>query len=111
VLSEWIQCRRAYLCLNAATVCVDAEAIFLCVLFVVSYPRFLGGRINVGGWALSPWWSEEAWDLFLSFEALGSPFYHVAVNPLPGAGVSDAGIVCNCRLHCVSHGWVQGSQI
>jgi len=93
LLGEWTQCRRAYLSLDAAAVCVDAEAVFLCVLFVVSCPCFLGGRIDVGGWASSLWWSEEAGDLFLSFEALVSPFYYVSVNPLLGAGVSDAGLV------------------
>jgi hypothetical protein len=45
LLCERTQCRRAYLAFDAAAICVDAEAVFLYVFFVVSRPRFLSGRI------------------------------------------------------------------
>ena len=98
LLCEWTQCCRAYLAFNPAAVCIDAEAAFLCVLSVVSRLRLLSGRVNVGGWASGR--GEEAWDLFLSVEALGLSIHHVAVDLLPGADVSDAGLVCTCRLRC-----------
>ena len=100
LLCEWTQCCRAYLAFDPAAVCVDAEAAFLCVLSVVSRLRLLSGRVNVGGRASSPGRSKEAWDLFLSVEALGLPIHHVAVDLLPRAGVPDAGLVCTCRLRC-----------
>jgi len=98
LLRERTHCRRAYLAFGAAAVRVDAEAVSLRVLSVMSLPRLLGGRIDVGGRASSPRRSEEAWDLFLCLEALAALAFHVAMDLLPGTGVSDAGFVYGCRL-------------
>jgi hypothetical protein len=100
-LCEWTQCCRAYLALNAAAVCVDAEAVFLCVLFVVSRLCSLSSRVNVGGQALSPGWSEEAWNLFLCLDAVDLLALYILVYFLLGAGMFDAGLVYSCWLCCV----------
>jgi hypothetical protein len=100
LLCERTQRRRAYLAFNAAAICVDAKAVFLYVFFVVSRPRFLSGRINVSGWALSLWRREEARNLLLPVEVFSPHARYVVVDLLPGAGVS-ASLVCDCRLCCV----------
>jgi hypothetical protein len=100
MLCEWTQCCRAYLAFDAATVCVDAEAVFLCALFVVLFPCSLGSRVNVGDWAVSLRWSEEARDLFLCQDTLDLLALYIFVYFLLGACVSDAGLVCGCWLCC-----------
>lgn len=90
---------RAYLTVDAAAVCIDAKAVFLCVLFVVSLPRLLSCLVDVSGRALSPGRCKEAWDLFLRAKALASLVCHIFADLLPSVDVLPTSLGCR-GLRC-----------
>ena len=83
LLHEWAHYRRAYLIVDAAAVCADANAVVLHILPLVSFPCLRGCRVDVDVLSSSPRRSDEAGDLLLRVEAPASLAIEVVVDLLP----------------------------